>query len=64
MNRYYENQETNHPMVNNLIAFLRLCEADPKVFIEECLSIKTKDQKTVLLKFNTAQSMIYDESRC
>ncbi len=47
-------------MVNNLIAFLRLCEADPKVFIEECLSIKTKDQKTVLLKFNTAQSMIYE----
>ena len=46
-------------MVKNLMEFLRLCDADPQEFIEECLFIKTKDQQTVLLHLNTAQSLIY-----
>lgn len=59
MNRYSEKRETNHPMVKQLMEFLRLCDADPQEFIEECLFIKTKDQQTVLLHLNTAQSLIY-----
>lgn len=59
MNRYSGKQETNHPMVKQLMEFLRLCDADPQEFIEECLFIKTKDQQTVLLHLNTAQSLIY-----
>lgn len=46
-------------MVENLMEFLRRCDADPQEFIEECLFIKTKDQQTVLLHLNTAQALIY-----
>lgn len=38
---------------------MRICDADPQEFIQNCLSIKTKDQQTVLLHLNTAQTLIY-----
>jgi hypothetical protein len=47
-------------MVDDLIEVMRVCDADPKTFIEHCLSIKTKNQQTVLLQLNTAQTMIHD----
>lgn len=47
-------------MVNDLIETMRICDADPQAFIENCLSIKTKNQQTVLLQLNTAQTMIHD----
>ncbi len=47
-------------MVNDLVEVMRICDAEPQEFIERCLSIKTKDQQTVLLHLNTAQSLIYN----
>ena len=47
-------------MVEDLIETMRICDADPQAFIETCLSIKTKNQQTVLLQLNTAQTMIHD----
>lgn len=46
-------------MVKDLAEVMRICDADPQEFIQNCLSIKTKDQQTVLLQLNTAQTMIY-----
>jgi hypothetical protein len=46
-------------MVKDLAEVMRICDADPQEFIQHCLSIKTKDQQTVLLQLNTAQTMIY-----
>jgi hypothetical protein len=62
MNKSSANQERNNPlqMVNDLVEVMRICDAEPQEFIERCLSIKTKNQQTVLLHLNTAQSMIYN----
>jgi hypothetical protein len=60
MNKSSNKPEKNHlQMVNDIIEVVRICDADRQTFIENCLSIKTKDQQTVLLKLNTAQSLIY-----
>ena len=58
MNKYSRKPERDHPTVKTLVDFVNLFDADPREFIEECLFIKTKDQQTVPLKFNTAQAMI------
>lgn len=47
-------------MVKDLTEVMRICDADPQTFIEHCLSIKTKNQQTVLLHLNTAQTLIYE----
>jgi len=47
-------------MVEDIQTVVRICDAEPQEFIENCLSIKTKNQQTVLLHLNTAQFMIYD----
>ncbi|MBI2405331.1 hypothetical protein HYV22_04135 [Candidatus Gottesmanbacteria bacterium] len=36
---------------------------DPRIYIEQNLSIKTKDQQLILLKFNRAQQTIYQKIR-
>ncbi len=46
-------------MVKDITEVMRICDADPQTFIENCLSIKTKNQQTVLLHLNTAQTLIY-----
>ncbi len=62
MNKSSEKQEKNSPlqMVNDLVEVMRICDAEPQEFIERCLSIKTKNQQTVLLHLNTAQALIYN----
>ena len=61
MNKSSEKQERNPlQMVNDLVEVMRICDAEPQEFIERCLSIKTKNQQTVLLHLNTAQSLIYN----
>ena len=62
MNKSYEKPERNSPlqMVNDLVEVAMICDADSQTFIEHCLSIKTKNQQTVLLHLNTAQSLIYN----
>ena len=61
MNKSSANPEKSPlQMVNDLIETMRICDADPQEFIEHCLSIKTKNQQTVLLHLNTAQTMIHD----
>lgn len=59
MNKYSKKPERGHPTVKTLVDFVNFFDADPREFIEECLFIKTKDQQTVPLKFNTAQYLIY-----
>ena len=59
MNKYSKKPERDHPTVKTLVDFVNLFDADPRDFIEECLFIKTKDQQTVPLNFNTAQYLIY-----
>lgn len=59
MNKYSRKPERDHPTVKTLVDFVNLFDADPREFIEERLFIKTKDQQTVPLKFNTAQYLIY-----
>lgn len=59
MNKYSKKPERDHPTVKTLVDFVNFFDADPREFIEECLFIKTKDQQTVPLKFNTAQYLIY-----
>ena len=59
MNKYSKKPEKGHPTVKTLVDFVNFFDADPREFIEECLFIKTKDQQTVPLKFNTAQYLIY-----
>src|SRR3989338_3807129 len=49
-------------MVKDITEVMRICDADPQTFIEHCLSIKTKNQQTVLLHLNTAQTMIHDRT--
>lgn len=63
MNKYSRKPERDHPTVKTLVDFVNLFDADPREFIEECLFIKTKDQQTVPLKFNTAQAMIHKRIR-
>ena len=61
MNKSSANPEKSPlQMVNDLIETMRICDAEPQEFIEHCLSIKTKNQQTVLLHLNTAQTMIHD----
>src|SRR3989344_8459192 len=61
MNKSSEKQERNPlQMVNDLVEVMKICDAEPQEFIERCLSIKTKNQQTVLLHLNTAQSLIYN----
>lgn len=61
MNKSSEKPEKDRrEKITDLMEVMRICDADPQDFIEYCLSIKTKDQQTVLLHLNTAQSMIYD----
>jgi len=52
-----------HQMVEELREVVGVFNADPQKFIEKCLFIKTKDQRTVPLKLNTAQSMIFEKIR-
>ncbi|MEI6732272.1 MAG: hypothetical protein WCK90_06365, partial [archaeon] len=59
MNKYSKKPERDHPTVKTLVDFVNLFDADPRDFIEECLFIKTKDQQTVPLNFNSAQALIY-----
>ncbi|MFA5125084.1 MAG: hypothetical protein WC473_04685 [Patescibacteria group bacterium] len=59
MNKYSKKPERDHPTVKTLVDFVNLFDADPRDFIEECLFIKTKDQQTVPLNFNTAQALFY-----
>ncbi len=60
MNKSSANPERSPlQMVDDLIETMRICDAEPQEFIEHCLSIKTKNQQTVLLHLNTAQTMIY-----
>ena len=62
MNKSYEKPERNShlQMVNDLVEVAMICDADSQTFIEHCLSIKTKNQQTVLLHLNTAQALIYN----
>lgn len=61
MNKSSVKRENSHlQMVDDLVEVAMICDADPQMFIENCLSIKTKNQQTVLLHLNTAQALIYD----
>jgi len=50
-------------MVDELIEVTRFFDSEPQEYIEEYLYIKTKDQRIVPLKLNTAQKLIYQKIR-
>lgn len=57
--------ETTQNQTNNEESALRevvqMYDDDPRIYIEQNLHIKTKDQQVVLLNFNRAQRMIYQK---
>ena len=50
-------------IVDELIEITRFFDCEPQEYIEEYLYIKTKDQRIVPLKLNTAQKLIYQKIR-
>ena len=49
--------------MDELIEITRFFDCEPQEYIEEYLYIKTKDQRIVPLKLNTAQKLIYQKIR-
>ena len=54
-----QNQTNNEE--NALREVVQRYDDDPRIYIEQNLHIKTKDQRVVLLNFNRAQRMIYQK---
>lgn len=48
---------------NALREIIQSYDDDPRIYIEQNLCIKTKDQRLILLNFNRAQQMIYQRIR-